>query len=55
MAEGGFEKMMNFWRAFSLETDWRISFNSIYEIELNKWYREKAIPYLKSEYLRVGP
>jgi hypothetical protein len=55
MAEGGFDKMMSFWRAFSLETDWRESFKSIYGTTIDDWYREKAIPYLIREYLRVGP
>ena len=55
MAEGGFDKMMSFWRAFALETDWRESFKSIYGISIDDWYREKAIPYLTREYVRVGP
>ena len=54
MAEGGFEKMINFWRVFGLETDWRISFKTIYELEIDAWYKDKAIPYLMREYSRVG-
>ena len=55
MAESGFGKMMDFWRAFSLEKDWRISFQEIYGIPLDDWYKTKAIPYVMSEYLRVKP
>lgn len=55
MAEGGFDKMMSFWRAFSLQTDWRDSFKSIYGVNVDDWYRDKAIPYLMREYARVGP
>ena len=55
MADRGFEKMMEFWRAFSRDTDWRESFKAIYKEDLESWYREKAIPYLMSEYSRVGP
>ena len=54
MAEGGFNKMMDFWQAFSQEKDWRISFKEIYGIELDTWYRSNAIPYLMREYARVG-
>jgi len=54
MAEGGFNKMMDFWRAFGLEKDWRLSFKEIYGNDLDSWYREKAIPYLLREYARVG-
>lgn len=54
MAEGGFSKMMDFWRAFALEKDWRFSFKEIYGNDIDSWYREKAIPYLLREYERVG-
>lgn len=54
MAGGGFDKMMDFWRAFATERDWRILFKEIYGNELDNWYREKAIPYLLREYSRVG-
>ena len=53
MADGGFEKMMEFWRAFSLEVDWRQSFKNIYGVELDTWYKTKAVPYLMQEYARV--
>jgi hypothetical protein len=53
MAEGGFEKMMEFWRAFSLEVDWRQSFKSIYGVEIDVWYKTRAIPYVMQEYARV--
>ena len=53
MADGGFEKMMAFWRAFSLDSDWRISFKEIYGSDLDLWYRERAIPYVLQEYART--
>jgi hypothetical protein len=53
MAEGGFEKMMEFWRAFSLELDWRQSFKNIYGVEIDIWYKTRAIPYVMQEYARV--
>jgi hypothetical protein len=53
MAEGGFEKMMEFWRAFSLEVDWRQSFKNIYGVEIDSWYKTKGIPHLMEEYARV--
>jgi hypothetical protein len=53
MSEYGFDKMMNFWRAFALEKDWRLSFNEIYGVSIDTWYSEKAIPYLLREYSRV--
>ena len=54
MADGGFNKMMDFWRSFSVAKDWRLSFKEIYGIDIDVWYREKAIPYLIKEYARVG-
>jgi hypothetical protein len=54
MSDHGFSKMMDFWRAFALDKDWRLSFNDIYGVDSDTWYREKAIPYLLREYSRVG-
>ena len=54
MADSGFEKMMEFWRAFSLEVDWRQSFKNIYAVDLDVWYKTKGVPYLMSEYARVA-
>ena len=53
MADSGFEKMMEFWRAFSLDVDWRQSFKNIYAVDLDVWYKTKGVPYLMSEYARV--
>ena len=53
MADGGFGKMMDFWRAFSLDVDWRKSFKNIYGVEIDIWYKTKGIPYLMQEYARV--
>jgi hypothetical protein len=47
--------MMDFWRAFGLDKDWRTSFQEIYGIAIDDWYKTKAIPYLMSEYSRVKP
>ena len=54
MADSGFEKMMEFWRAFSLDVDWRQSFKNVYAVDLDVWYKTKGIPYLMSEYARVA-
>jgi hypothetical protein len=53
IAESGFAKMMDFWRAFSLDKDWRDSFKAIYGVEIDVWYKAKGIPYVMSEYARV--
>jgi len=53
IAESGFAKMMDFWRAFSLDKDWRDSFKAIYGVEIDVWYKTKGIPYVMSEYARV--
>jgi hypothetical protein len=45
--------MMDFWRAFALEKDWRVSFREIYGIEIDTWYRQTAIPYVMKEYVRI--
>ena len=54
MAEGGFDKMMEFWRAFASDKDWRISFKEIYGVEVDSWYRQVAIPYVMREYSRIS-
>ena len=54
MADGGFNKLMDFWRAFALEKDWRLSFKDIYGIDIDSWYKERAIPYVMREYRRVS-
>ena len=53
MAESGYAKMMDLWRAFSLDKDWRDSFKTIYGVEIDVWYKTKGIPYVMSEYARV--
>ena len=53
MAESGYVKMMDFWRAFSLDKDWRDSFKTIYGVDIDVWYKTKGIPYVMSEYARV--
>jgi hypothetical protein len=53
MAESGYAKMMDFWRAFSLDKDWRDSFKTIYGVDIDVWYKTKGIPYVMSEYARV--
>ena len=53
MADGGFEKMMEFWRTFALEVDWRQSFKNIYGEEVDTWYKTKGIPHVMSEYARI--
>lgn len=53
MAEGGFEKMMDFWRSFALEKDWRLSFKEIYGVDIDTWYRQSGIPYVMREYVRI--
>ena len=53
IADSGFEKMMEFWRAFSLEVDWRQSFKNIYGVEIDTWYKTKGIPHVMSEYARI--
>jgi hypothetical protein len=44
--------MVEFWRSFSDKT-LRDSFTAVYKTDLDKWYEEKAIPYLIAEYARV--
>ena len=53
MAESGFNKMMDFWRSFSVDKDWRLSFKDIYGIEIDIWYKTKGVPYLMQDYARV--
>jgi hypothetical protein len=55
MADGGFDKMMDFWRSFGSDKDWRDSFRDIYGTNIDTWYKETAIPYVMREYKRVGP
>jgi hypothetical protein len=52
VSEYGTESMINFWRSFSDKT-LREGFTAVYKIDLDKWYEEKAIPYLMAEYVRI--
>ena len=52
VAEFGTASMVEFWRSFSDKT-LRDSFTAVYKTDLDKWYEEKAIPYLIAEYSRV--
>jgi hypothetical protein len=52
VADYGVAPMVEFWRSFSDKT-LRESFAAIYKTYLDKWYQEKAIPYLISEYSRI--
>lgn len=52
VADYGVAPMVEFWRSFSDKT-LRESFAAIYKTDLDKWYQEKAIPYLMSEYSRI--
>jgi hypothetical protein len=52
VAEFGTASMVEFWRSFSDKT-LRDSFTAVYKTDLDKWYEEKAIPYLIAEYARV--
>jgi len=52
VAEYGSASMVNFWSSFNNKT-LRESFTAIYKTDLDKWYEEKAIPYLMSEYVRI--
>ena len=52
VAEYGTESMVNFWSSFN-NKNLRESFTAVYKTDLDKWYEEKAIPYLIAEYARI--
>jgi hypothetical protein len=52
VADYGVEPMVEFWRSFNGKS-LRESFTAIYKTDLDKWYEEKAVPYLMSEYARL--
>ena len=52
VAEYGTASMVNFWSSFN-NKNLRESFTAVYKTDLDKWYEEKAIPYLMSEYARI--
>ena len=52
VADYGTESMVDFWRSFSNKA-LRESFTAVYKTDLDKWYEEKAIPYLMAEYARI--
>jgi hypothetical protein len=55
MADSGFEKMMEFWRAFSLDSRLAPIIPKIFmAVDLDVWYKTKGIPYVMSEYARVA-
>ena len=52
VADYGVASMVEFWRSFN-DKSLRESFAAVYKTDLDKWYEEKAIPYLMSEYARI--
>jgi hypothetical protein len=52
VADYGVAPMVDFWSSFN-NKNLRESFTAVYKTDLDKWYEEKAIPYLMSEYARV--
>jgi hypothetical protein len=52
VAEYGTAAMVNFWSSFN-NKNLRESFTAVYKTDLDKWYEEKAIPYLIAEYARI--
>ncbi len=52
VAEHGAESMVDFWKAFQ-SMPLRQSFTSIYAMDLDSWYENKAVPYLISQYSQI--
>jgi hypothetical protein len=52
VAEYGTASMVNFWSSFNSK-NLRESFTAVYKTDLDKWYEEKAVPYVMSEYARI--
>lgn len=53
VADYGFEKMVSFWRSFGTSPSFRDGFKSVYGVDVEDWYKDRAIPYLIAEYKRV--
>lgn len=53
VADHGLEKMVTFWRSFGTAPSFRDGFKLVYGIDVDVWYKDRAIPYLMAEYKRV--
>jgi len=50
MGEFGHQKIMEWWYGIRNTSDWKVSFQQTFGVDVDSWYRNSAIPYLIGEY-----
>ena len=50
MGDFGHQKIMEWWYDIRSTSDWKLSFQRTFGVDVDSWYRKSAIPYLIDEY-----
>ena len=55
VADKGVKTLMDWWATGNTSEGWRNGFERLYGINLDTWYQEKALPYVKETYAKNSP
>ena len=50
VGEFGHQQVMSWWYEMRSTSDWKVAFKKVFKIDIDDWYRNSAVPYLKQEY-----
>ena len=50
VGEFGHQQVMSWWYEMRSTSDWKVAFKKVFKIDIDEWYRNSAVPYLKQEY-----
>jgi len=50
VGEFGHQKVIDWWYGIRSTSDWKVSFENVFKLKVDDWYKQSAIPYLMNEY-----
>jgi hypothetical protein len=50
VGEFGHQKVIDWWYGIGSTSDWKVSFENVFKLKVDDWYKQSAIPYLMNEY-----
>lgn len=50
LGEFGHQQVMGWWYEMRTTSDWKVAFKKVFELNIDDWYNQSAIPYLMKEY-----
>jgi len=50
VGEFGHQKVIDWWYGIRSTSDWKVSFENVFKLTVDDWYKQSAIPYLMNEY-----